>query len=44
MTNPLQGTLAKAVLDTEHIGKKHYAKVENTLVPLATINKEISAK
>lgn len=44
LRNSLQGTLAKAVLDTEHIGKKHYAKVENTLVPLATINKEISAK
>lgn len=44
LRNSLQGTLAKAVLDTEHIGKKHYAKVENTLAPLATINKEISAK
>ena len=44
LRNSLQGTLAKAVLDTEHIGKKHYAKVENTLVPLAAINKEISAK
>lgn len=44
LRNSLQGILAKAMLDTEHIGKKHYAKVENTLVPLATINKEISAK
>lgn len=44
LRNSLQGTLAKAVLDTEHIGKKHYARVENTLAPLAAINKEISAK
>lgn len=44
LRNALQGTLAKAVLDTENVGKKRLAKVEETLAPLATINEEISAK
>lgn len=42
LRNALQGTLAKAVLDTENIGKKRLAKVEETLAPLATLNEEIS--